>query len=65
MLRRRRNTSDRIYRGSRGGFARYFSPAVPLSGHRDQPLSPRGRLVWRLVLFLMIAGGIAAIWLSR
>ena len=46
-----------------GGAARTYN--VLISGHRDQKLSPRGRLLWRLILFVVVAGGVALIWLSR
>lgn len=53
---------DRIMRGT-GGAARTYN--VLVAGHHDSKLSPRGRLIWRLILFLVVAGGITLIWMSR
>jgi hypothetical protein len=45
-----------------GGYA-YGELIAPPPGqeHRDAPLSPRGRIIWRVLLLLLIAGFAAAL----
>jgi hypothetical protein len=53
--------------GGKGGsaFTRHLRLGELVNRRRDAPLSPRGRWIYRLVLAVVIVGGILLIALSR
>lgn len=63
-IRRRRNTGDRVLPAT-PGIAAPNMPAVLVSGHHDERLTPRARLAWAAFFGLLVAGGIVAIALTR
>ncbi len=58
VLRTRSDKTDHVVRGMGGAYPGVFSY---LSGHRDAPLTPLGRLLWWLAGLAIVAGGIALI----
>jgi hypothetical protein len=63
LLRRRSDEGDHFVQGS--GFAGYPGIRTYASGHRDQPLSERGRVVFWSILALIVVGSAVGIALTK